>query len=286
MASIKNTPLLASAIDDGNVILWDTNTGKAKRALKAHNGPVWSVDVTSDGKRMATAGDDGLVKIWNLEDEESTEPVEILESDNGALVRCVKFDPTGTTIAAGTRQGKLLIWGCAAGAKAGKPLVVKAHVGALMSIAFSPDSKKIVTGGGDKLVRIWNAATGAEGLKLEGHAGAVYGVTFSPDGNQIASGSWDRTARIWDTNTGEQKKKLEGHKGDVWAVTFCPAGRILITGSEDRTARAWDWEKGTELARFTGHESTVTSVAFDGDGKYIATGSRDGTIKLWSPKCK
>jgi WD40 repeat protein len=62
---------------------------------------------------------------------------------------------------------------------------------------FSPDGKRIASAGGDKTVRIWDAATGKELFKLTGHAEGVWGVAFSPDGKLLASASWDKTVKLW-----------------------------------------------------------------------------------------
>jgi len=69
-------------------------------------------------------------------------------------------------------------------------------------VAFSPDGKQVVSGSGDKTVRLWNTATGALLQTLEGHSASVYSIAFSPDGKQVVSGSRDNTVRLWDTATG------------------------------------------------------------------------------------
>ena len=74
----------------------------------------------------------------------------------------------------------------------------------MLSVAFSPDGKRIVSGSDDKTVRVWDAATGQPiGAPLTGHTGAVNSVAFSPDGKRIVSGSDDKTVRVWDAATGQ-----------------------------------------------------------------------------------
>jgi WD40 repeat protein len=110
------------------------------------------------------------------------------------------------------------------------------------SVAFSPDGKRIVSGGYDKTIRLWDVATGTQiGEPLRGHMRWVTSVAFSPDGKQIVSGSFDNTIRLWDAATGTQIGEPPlGHKGAVLSVAFSPDGKRIVSGSEDKTIRIWD----------------------------------------------
>ena len=89
------------------------------------------------------------------------------------------------------------------------------HTGAVMSAAYSPDGKTIVTASDDQTARIWDAATGQELRQLSGHTDAVYSAAYSPDGKTIVTASEDQTARIWDAATGQELRQLSGHTGCV-----------------------------------------------------------------------
>jgi WD40 repeat protein len=155
------------------------------------------------------------------------------------------------------------------------------HNGSVLSVAFSPDGKRLATGSGDRTVKLWDAATGQEMLTLKGHSDHVTSVAFSPDGKRLATGSGDRTVKLWDTAIGQETLTLKGHSDQVTSVAFLPDGKRLATGSWDRTVKLWDAATGQETLILKGHSDQVLSVAFSPDGKRLATGSWDRTFKLW-----
>ncbi|KZP17439.1 hypothetical protein FIBSPDRAFT_1046926 [Athelia psychrophila] len=154
----------------------------------------------------------------------------------------------------------------------------------VLSVAFSPDGTKIVSGSGDKTVRVWDAVTGQAALPpLEGHEDLVWSVAFSPDGTKIVSGSDDKTVRGWDAITGQAAlPPLEGHEDLVNSVAFSPDGTKVVSGSADKTVRVWDAVTGqAALPPLEGHEQSVMSVAFSPDGTEIVSRSSEGTARLW-----
>ena len=76
----------------------------------------------------------------------------------------------------------------------------------ILSVAFSIDSTRIVSGSEDKSLQVWDASTGAEIKVLEGHTDAIFSVAFSTDSTRIVSGSQDKSVRVWDVSTGAEIK--------------------------------------------------------------------------------
>ena len=116
---------------------------------------------------------------------------------------------------------------------------LKGHALHVLSVVFSPDGKLIVSGSGDKTLKIWDAETGQELETLKGHSEPIIAVLLSPDGKLIVSGSLDKTLIIWDANSGKKMQKLEGHIGPVFSVAFSPDGLRIISGG-DFTVKVWD----------------------------------------------
>jgi WD40 repeat protein len=153
------------------------------------------------------------------------------------------------------------------------------HPGDLTSLAFGPGGR-VVTGGRDRLARIWNGRTGRRIAELEGHAGQVLDVAFSPLGTEVATASTDGTTRIWDAGTGELLAPLFGHTDFVRTVEFAPDGLSVVTSSDDGTARTWALN-GRRLATFAGHSARLGDAVFSPDGTLVATVGEDGSVRVW-----
>jgi uncharacterized protein with WD repeat len=147
-------------------------------------------------------------------------------------------------------------------------VTLKGHKSSVHSVAFSPDSKRIVSGGGGT-VKVWDAKTGQEIHTLKGHKSSVHSVAFSPDSKRIVSGGGG-TVQVWDAKTGQEIHTLKGHKSSVHSVAFSPdSKRIVSCGGE--TVQVWDAETGQATLTLKGHSSTVLSVSFSPDGKRIVS---------------
>ena len=152
---------------------------------------------------------------------------------------------------------------------------------------FSPNGKRIVSGGPYGMLKVWDAETGREIRTLRGHTRGVVSVAFSPEGGRIVSASFDGTVKIWDAETGKEKltlldtRTLRGGASPVSSVAFSPDGRRIVSGDLDGILKVWDAETGQNELSVLGHTNSVTSVAFSPYGKTIVSASLDETLKIW-----
>jgi WD40 repeat protein/tetratricopeptide (TPR) repeat protein len=156
----------------------------------------------------------------------------------------------------------------------------------VMSVRYSPDGKRIVSGAGNPNggeTKVWDAATGQEIFTLKGHVGGVNSVAFSPDNLRIVTGSSDNTMKLWDAATGTELLALKGHLDGVTSVAFSPDGRRVVTGGVDTKVKVWDAESGQEVLALK-TQGGVRSVAFSRDGDRVATGSDGQSTKVWDAR--
>jgi WD40 repeat protein len=156
------------------------------------------------------------------------------------------------------------------------------------SVAFSPDGRSLVAGlsGGqasnpDYSLRLLDAETGREILRLAGHSEVVTDVAFSPDGQWILSGSSDATVMLWDAASGSEILSLAGHGSGVTAVAFHPRIRLAASGEADGSILLWDLTQGVALRRYTGTEKPVTDLVFMPDGSSFLAAADTDAVHEW-----
>ena len=148
-------------------------------------------------------------------------------------------------------------------------------------VTFPRDSSRLASATCDKMVKIWDASSGACLQTLEGHSNYVNSVAFSHDSTQLASASWDNTVKIWDASGGACLQTLEGHSDLVNSVAFSHDSTQLASACWDGTIKIWDASSGACLQTLKGHSHFVNSVAFSHDSTQLASASSDSTVKIW-----
>ncbi|KAL7926381.1 hypothetical protein ACQKWADRAFT_280138 [Trichoderma austrokoningii] len=158
---------------------------------------------------------------------------------------------------------------------------LRGHNGNILSVAFSHDSKFILSGSADRTVRLWDNTTSECLHTFLGHTGDVIAVAFLHDSKLVLSGSVDRTIKLWDVASRKSLYTIDGHEGEILSVAFSQDSKILASSSLDDSIKLRDSATGKCLHTLRGHGGRVLSIAFSHDAKLLASGSFDGTIQLW-----
>lgn len=262
----------------GDVVVWKAD-GSRIGDLSGHPTAVWAVKISKDGKLAATAGYDGLVKLWDF-------PNRKLKSDlkkHKGWVRSLDFSPDATKLATAGEDGTVIVWNTADGAEI---KTIKAHEGPVTAVEFSPDGSILATGGGDKIVKLWDAASGAEKGKLAGHEDTIWAVAFSPDGATLASASADRSLRLWKMSDKKLRATLKGHKDWVTSVSFSTDNARLVSGSLNGETKLWDAKTGGEQEGPAVEKSSIWCVSFSPDNKKLFVGTHKGGKLIAVPAVK
>ncbi|MBW2309166.1 MAG: WD40 repeat domain-containing protein [Deltaproteobacteria bacterium] len=307
---------------DLDVVIREAHTGDTLWTTKMSGGvPPFPERIPADQRRL----DGNHVSYVKLEEwvtslsgplgwsKPSVPNINILEHTD--IVWSVAFSPDGKTIASGSKDRKVQLWGS-------QTCTLNGHWWDVYSVAFSPDGEILASAGQDKKVRLWQVEDCSNVLTFEAPE-QIYNLAFSPDGELLATGSWTKPVRLWRVADGALLRTLEGGSvafspdgellaagawtnntvrlwrvadgallhtleaptdskyTSVYSAAFSPNGEILASGSEDKTVRLWRVEDGALLRTLEGHTGAVNSVAFSPDGKLLASGSEDNTVQLW-----
>jgi WD40 repeat protein len=220
---------LATPDGDG-VQLWRFETNRAIRtlALRGHNGSVQGVAFSPDGKRLASAGDDLSVRVWDAGTGTEFLPPMPQETE----VHGLNFSSDGKWLAWGSESGSVHICDATTGQSVRQ---LTGHTSGIRGLTFSPDGKQLVSVSADQTARIWDVATGEEVLILRGHANSVWGVAFSPDGTRLATSDLYGVVKVWDARSmtpdaGAEREAL-GLLEFLFAKPLCHADVIELLHS-------------------------------------------------------
>ena len=222
------------------VTVWDCATGQQYGPPLEGVGHIYAVSVSPDSRYLLAEDTSQTIGVWDVR---TRTYVGSFGQPNQELW-CLQFSPDGKwLVSAGNTYG-VRVWpwqpDCIQEMKSPLELPEALVAGFSNRATFSSDGTRLITGGQEQTVKIWDASSGDLLQTLSGHTRDVLAVAVSPDGRWLASGGEDTTIRLWDAETGRVRYKLRGHIGVINSLAFSPDSRRLASGSRDKTVKVWE----------------------------------------------
>jgi WD40 repeat protein len=314
------TQLVSSAKDGCR--LWDLKSSKTGQLFPGHTGSVTAVQFQRDNKTVVTSGIDGKIRIaqmaiqmLHVADEKRVNSlslasnsasyatagedgiVKVWTASNGAPIRSftgfegpalsVALSADNRQIAAGGKDGTVRTWTVANAAP-----IFRLPLGSpALHVQYSPDSKKLVAALENKSIQCFDPTplnpqpaeppSRDAAQQLSGHADQINGISWAPDNRTLRSIGKDKTVREWAVAAAGFTASLTGHSSQVYSVAFSPDGKWIASGSNDKTIRIWDVASKKALKSLPTQTAAVYGVAFSPDGKQLATAGADRTVRLF-----
>jgi WD40 repeat protein len=269
------------ACSSNEVAIWDVDTGERLAGTEGHSRTVNSLAWFSDGKTLAAGFD---ANIWNV----VTGRLERSMGEpnpGGAFdsLQNVMLSPDETLLAYSYWHSWQRSYVVIRDVLSGDQVrrLNTSEAKQTPELAWSPDGSTIAASANDTII-LFDVETGARKGTLRGHNSSMLSLAYSPDGKTLASASYDKTVMLWNPDEGEQLRILEGHTDWVYAVAWSPDGTMLASCGRDQTIIIWDPASGDILVQLEeGHEETIQALAWSPDGKLLASGAQDNRIVVW-----
>jgi len=266
---------LAFVTVDGHVFLIDDVITRGRlRPLGQHAGGANSVSWRADGGELATAGHDGIVRVWD--------PVSgTLQRELSAgadWVAKVVYRPRGSELA--SAAGRIVkVW-----ANTGSAVYESAeHASTIADIAWNPDGSELAVAAYNGVTR-HNPLKSTPPRKYE-WKGSSLTLAWSPTAKYIATGEQDSTVHFWTVKTGDDCQ-MSGYATKALELSWHHTGDYLATGGGD-TATLWSCNgkgpRGRKPKEFEGHVAKITQLVFQHRSDQMASGDGDGMVMIWNP---
>jgi WD40 repeat protein len=265
---------------DGRIRICEPNgngSWKQTKEVRAHSDVILHLAWATDGRRLATAGFDRVVKLWNVNDW--TELATFGPFDES--VYCVSFSPDDRRLAATVRNAPLKVWDIE---RPQETIELFGHTALVTAASFCPDGWRLLSASDDGTVRLWDATQITGHAQLHGHSGKVRTVAFSPRGDLLASGSVEGgDVILWDAATMHPLRLFRSNAG-ANELAFSPDARYLAAVSglapTDGYLTIWDVEENRQTLQMAFDATPLFGIAWAPDGRSLAVQAVDGGLRL------
>jgi guanine nucleotide-binding protein G(I)/G(S)/G(T) subunit beta-1 len=279
---------LASASQDGSIIVWNSITGSKLRMVRLASQWVMSVAYSPSGTLVASGGLDNVVSGFKyqtkglLEQKPQIAFPDLTLTHHQGYISCTRF-VSDDQIVTSSGDSTVVLWDVTKQ----KPVTVfEGHDSDVMTVTGFGQNGTLVSGACDCTAKVWDTRSGKCEQTHEGHESDVNSIDRFPDGYGFGTASDDNTCRLFDTRCwGEIASFADEKLSSATSCAFSPSGRLFFAGYDDHSVRVWDTLKCRMIDPvngLTGHEKRVSCLGISSNGYALAAGSWDDSLKLWA----
>ncbi|CCH44368.1 putative WD repeat-containing protein [Wickerhamomyces ciferrii] len=239
--------LIVVGTKTGEVELYDLASSTLLDTIEAHEGAIWSLDLTPDGRSMVTGSQDKTVKFWNFKIEDEVTPGTVVKSSRMKIFH-------------------------------DKTLELNDDI---LALKISPDKKYLAVSLLDNTVKVFFYDTLKFYLSLYGHKLPVLSLDIADDSKLIITSSADKNIKIWGLDFGDCHKSIFGHQDSIMNVKFLPDSHNFFSAGKDGLLKYWDGDKFECIQKLSAHQSQIWSIAVATDGSFVVSTSHDHSIRIW-----
>jgi U3 small nucleolar RNA-associated protein 13 len=284
-----NFEYVALATNSPSLRIIETNEKFKVKLYDGHTDLLNAIDVSNDGRWIATASKDNEARVWHWDDEqEDFVPYAVFQGHAGA-VTAISFSKSNDKphfLITGSSDLTIKKW--LIPSKTGSVIKTsdytrRAHEKEINSIDVSPNDEYFASASYDKLGKVWNVESGETIGVLKGHKRGLWDINFYKFDKYIVTGSGDKSIKVWSLNTFECVKTFEGHTNSVQRVKFFnKQNPQLISTGADGLIKLWDFKTEENIKTFDNHDNRIWSLSIkDDDGNYFIVADADGKISEW-----
>lgn len=303
---------------DYRIFRWALDGNPLPGAFAGHTQTISGLAISPDGASLASASSDGTVRLWSLADARLLRVMAPSAAPSGP--KPIAFLRNGAEIAVGTATQGVEFWSVAEGRflrrlqhptyslkafalAAAAPIALGidnqrsariwdlgaavtptvrlgGHTSQINALSYTADGGRLLTGGADRAVRLWDDATGRLLQTFQGHSGNIRSVALTPDGATALSGGDDFRVFAWDAATGAIRYQLR-LDAQVYAVAVAPDGQSFAVAN-NRSVELRSIADGSPLRILNGHTGLITSLMFAPDGTRLLSTAFDQSVRVWN----
>ena len=249
---------------------------KFSGVYQGHTDAVNSLAFVPNSSVFFSAGSDGRILKWNLDDVTNT-PLPVINTK--IINRVLAISNNGKWLACGTSGQGIAFFDLKMGNWTAR--YCRGSSTNISALTFMPDNKHLVAAGEDNKVYIWDLEKGTF-KDLAMTQSLVVSLSASPDGNLIAGGTKDGKVILWETSDYSRTVLFDEPKNSVPAVAFSHNGKMLATGDLQGNIRYWNVTKRSLITKLHGHSARISDLKFSPDDELLASASFDATVQLWT----